>query len=364
MDTFEEYREHHQSTIRNNILVFLWSCIIICFVAELVIFFFSKPYITWSIKDYVLTKIVYPTILDFAVTILATILNYHKKIPSDFKTYTVLLSISIVCTVIATSHAYFSHIMFILAFPLFLCVLFDRKRILTVISICMILPMVLTCWEFWKASYELTDFTKTMDLLVYVIIMVICFYLSDFLLRVHKSQTDYIFDDYLRQNQLEGKLKFEPMTKLFNKSYMEECLDAAVSNKNGTKYVIAIIDIDHFKVVNDTYGHKIGDLVLLNLSGTIKKMFTYDAKAFRYGGEEFLILFQNKSSETVNEEIMNLKTTFIKKNKSVIKDKDITFSCGICELKENMDKNVWFNNADTTLYKCKNEGRNKVLISE
>ena len=148
-------------------------------------------------------------------------------------------------------------------------------------------------------------------------------------------------------------LKKDALTGLNNRREM----DKYTSNID-EKCIIALLDIDDFKRVNDTYGHQFGDEVLKNLGEMIRKSIRKDDFAARYGGEEILIIFNSKNSESVKKRIDEINRKFNEK----FKDKNITFSAGLAlyDGKEKIENSI--KNADIALYYIKNHGKNDSMI--
>ncbi len=136
--------------------------------------------------------------------------------------------------------------------------------------------------------------------------------------------------------------------------------------KLGRKYTLAMIDIDHFKKFNDTYGHDTGDEVLKMVASKLASV-SGGGKAYRYGGEEFTILFPSKD---VNESFIHVDvlrekiatTPFVVRNNKNPKKIFINISSGIVQ-NSSKDKNPFavMKRADNALYKAKKAGRNKVI---
>lgn len=149
----------------------------------------------------------------------------------------------------------------------------------------------------------------------------------------------------------------------------------------GRRYAIAMIDVDHFKNFNDTYGHDTGDQVLKMVAGKMMDVGS-GGKTFRYGGEEFTILFPGQSAADVLPELEKLRTTIADyrlalrdaerpKNSAEGKAKrgsrgekshvSVTISIGVAERGENLTTpEEVIKAADKALYKAKNRGRNQV----
>lgn len=136
--------------------------------------------------------------------------------------------------------------------------------------------------------------------------------------------------------------------------------------KLGIKYSLAMIDIDHFKKFNDTYGHDTGDEVLKMVASKLAEV-SGGGKAYRYGGEEFVVLFPSrevdesyKSTDLLREIIA--KSPFVVRNKESSKTIYINISSGVVQ-KNSQDKDPFavMKRADNALYKAKKAGRNQVV---
>jgi diguanylate cyclase (GGDEF)-like protein len=129
----------------------------------------------------------------------------------------------------------------------------------------------------------------------------------------------------------------------------------------GRPLSLVMIDIDHFKKCNDTYGHPVGDEVIRMVSRIIKLMIRATDRAFRYGGEEFVILLPETPSGngyTLNERLR----LAVEADRSV-KGLSITISSGITAFADTDTPESFVKRADTCLYSAKESGRNRVVIS-
>ena len=156
----------------------------------------------------------------------------------------------------------------------------------------------------------------------------------------------------------------DPMTGLFNRRYLEMNLNPIVARakRAGTSLGILMCDLDYFKQVNDQYGHDIGDMVLRQLAGIIKKHARESDLAIRFGGEEFLILLVDCESgfaERVAERIRAAVEQFVFHFPATEFSK--TISVGISEFPADTDT-IWeaIKYADVALYNAKENGRNRV----
>ncbi len=158
--------------------------------------------------------------------------------------------------------------------------------------------------------------------------------------------------------------KLDPLTGVFNRRALDIIFPsqfqiAKISNK---PLSIGIIDIDNFKNINDTYGHIVGDCILKRLSEELRKSLRESDFIFRYGGEEFLILFpftkKEKACELLNEFLNKLKTRSISCLSNIIK---VSFSGGVEDIDDNDNTFEMIENADKKLYEAKRSGKGKVI---
>jgi len=154
----------------------------------------------------------------------------------------------------------------------------------------------------------------------------------------------------------------DPLTMTYNRLYMKEI----ISDINLVHYQICMIDIDHFKRVNDIYGHKVGDVVLQKIANLIMSQIRHDDILIRYGGEEFL-LFLCKKDGTMKVDVPNRIRQTIKNEEFLIDEHKISLSisCGV-NSEPNYSKNIdeAIKIADEQLYRAKSTGRNKVISTQ
>ena len=166
-------------------------------------------------------------------------------------------------------------------------------------------------------------------------------------------------------DEINKLIVIDELTKCYNRRYINEKLpiDIELAKANKLPLSIAMIDIDYFKLINDKYGHLLGDLVLKDITNVIKNNIRGKSDWIaRYGGEEFLILFNDTSKEDAYNLSKRIKSVV---ENSIFKYDDIeiniTISIGIASLTseiDDMDKLI--RKADEKLYKAKRSGRNYI----
>lgn len=158
----------------------------------------------------------------------------------------------------------------------------------------------------------------------------------------------------------------DPLTGAFNRRYFSEALDqeSARSIRERTPFSILILDVDHFKKFNDTYGHKCGDFVLQSLASFLNENTRQGDIVCRYGGEEFVILMTDASSESARKRAELFRKHFdetkIEYDGRRLK---CTFSAGIASYPEHAySGEALLSLADQALYQSKSEGRDRVSV--
>jgi two-component system cell cycle response regulator len=138
------------------------------------------------------------------------------------------------------------------------------------------------------------------------------------------------------------------------------------ADRYGTPLTISLLDIDHFKKINDTYGHIVGDDVLRSLAGELRDHIRYPDTIGRYGGEEFLVVLPHSTLRAASQQAERLcrhvRSLLIKSGEKEIA---VTVSIGIAQYKiQNEDWQALLNRADAALYSAKNNGRDQWMASE
>lgn len=148
------------------------------------------------------------------------------------------------------------------------------------------------------------------------------------------------------------------LTNIHNRNYLTKkktSLEASPSN-----LYLCLLDIDHFKAINDTYGHYVGDIVLKHLSAIMKRLIRNDDLLVRFGGEEFIIIIESESDVLASNIFHRIKDSISRVPVLIGKEKIfITYSSGLVRLGSDLDDAI--KKADELLYKAKNYGRNCII---
>jgi diguanylate cyclase (GGDEF)-like protein len=175
----------------------------------------------------------------------------------------------------------------------------------------------------------------------------------------HQSQQ---FEEKLAEQQ--RKNMQDALTKLSNRAAFDEFFTQSMVRFHHKPYdlALAVVDIDDFKNINDTYGHTAGDKTLQVIAKTILKIASKDAFVARYGGEEFVLIYSSQKEATFIKELNNINTSigrlpFKFKNNKVC----ITLSIGATHINKEDNIHTAFERADEAMYKAKAQGKNQVI---
>lgn len=158
------------------------------------------------------------------------------------------------------------------------------------------------------------------------------------------------------------------LTKLYNLRYFREQLDVQIAQaeRDATELALIYFDIDHFKKVNDTYGHHIGDQVLICVAQAVSSTLRKNELFARIGGEEFAIIVPRSSLENTNSLAERIRSTVEETYIEIDAQKrlNVTISVGVVERKNCEAAPTLVERADEAMYTAKRTGRNRVVIIE
>jgi diguanylate cyclase (GGDEF)-like protein len=160
----------------------------------------------------------------------------------------------------------------------------------------------------------------------------------------------------------------DPLTGLFNRRYMEEALDGELkrASRKKSSFGVLMIDVDHFKKLNDTFGHEAGDAVLRSLGSLLKTHFRGEDIVCRYGGEEFTVILPETSAEVVQKRSVDLceaiKQMPVQHRGQPLHS--VSLSIGVAMYGEQgTTGDSLLRSADSALYLAKQQGRDQVVVA-
>ena len=167
------------------------------------------------------------------------------------------------------------------------------------------------------------------------------------------------------QKKLEKIATTDSLTRFFNRSKTLELLEAHINNlaQNGNEFCVAMLDIDFFKMINDVYGHKMGDDALRLFSTVARQHFVNNVTMGRLGGEEFLFIFDKITTQEALASLDMFRSSLRKSSQDELcADIELAFSAGLMAISTSQSVTSVLENTDSALYQAKKSGRNRTVI--
>lgn len=162
-----------------------------------------------------------------------------------------------------------------------------------------------------------------------------------------------------KKDILEAQVILDPLTHLYNRNYLNKIKDDFYEKSNNEKKYCMFLDLDHFKYINDTFGHKIGDFVLYEVGERLKLTLSDIDSICRYGGDEFIIILSSKCDMEIekiaNKIIDEIKKPFIKDEKKYF----VGVSIGIAKENKMLNMESLIKKSDKAMYIAKKSGGNR-----
>jgi diguanylate cyclase (GGDEF)-like protein len=188
-----------------------------------------------------------------------------------------------------------------------------------------------------------------------------------FNVNVNQFKTDFIvtftdISDTMSQHLiLEKRATLDKLTGAYNRDFFEHNIDQIIENTFAQQMEVGLVmfDIDHFKSVNDTYGHDVGDDVLIAFAQTVNQATRHDDILIRWGGEEFILVIAIDSIEKLAKVTESIRRKI--ERVDILENRKVTASFGITLYRKDEAIDIAIKRADTALYNAKANGRNCVI---
>lgn len=319
-----------------------------------------------SSLSYCLTYVVLPTLINMECAAIFHYVEYKTKFKEQVKNIFLIIVFNTLCLTTSLVHNALHMICLSFLLPVFLSALFGNKKMTR-------FTFIMAFFSYLIAMINGIYYTSNKVPMVYLdyfagIVLLCAGYMVARSVIIYEQKNNKTLKEYnRRQEEMIEEMKKDSLTKLYNHNTFYEALNEKIriGREEQKTVLLSILDIDNFKRVNDTYGHVMGDKVLIRLSELMRKYENDHMQMARYGGEEFCILFYDISvSEAFTTlEAMRLEFSHIVFHE--IDDTRVTFSAGLVELKEASDNGTALvEKADIAMYVAKREGKNKIVIYE
>ncbi len=308
---------------------------------------------------YILLRMVPPLVINLLSYRIAKYAGALDRLPDRSKNYAVSFSLCTFCGVTGIFHSYFVSLWALPGIALLFCTVFGDKRLIRLLSIynyilaglCFLYVMIDRPGNFYMYVQNLV-IVLAIDIVVYLIGQS----MMQFMLGMRSIQNDL----YHRSLDYKEQLEVDYLTGVSSRSHMtKEAQKRLYRASQFNPVSVAIIDIDNFKSINDTFGHENGDVVLKELGTLLTTQLKDDVEVGRYGGEEFVIIFEGVSTGMHQIRLDRVRQLFSEIHYDFT-DRRITFSGGIKSVIDPAEFAPTLQKADEALYISKNTGKNKI----
>lgn len=353
---------------RNKILRLNLIYIIIIFLTE--IFFilylsFSKnSYDNYTTIDLIKELVFEPSLLNFSSYFLIRIVLkskfLDKYISENFKNLLPIFHLLLISHFTIIAHYRYPAIYSLMLIPTIICAAYGdlyHFKLVSLINTALFFTSIY--YIHLKTDYNWFIFS---NFLVILSAFIGTYFIAKEFVYFEQTKNNVLSKEIYEKNKLSLEAKKDSLTNLYNHNFLETKTNEFL--ENSSEVFAIMFDIDHFKNVNDTYGHAFGDIVLKRLSAIIKKFSSENIICARYGGEEFSILVKDSDLITVLSIAEKIRLDFSKQEYREFINTKFTLSAGVYKKNNEITFEELFKKADEALYYSKNNGRNQITIKQ
>lgn len=367
MNIQRKYNEMKQEN-RARIMKALFLEAIILLGFEIVMYFIiqiGKFDVIDSTKIYFLKYCLVPTlsnITDFCIALLVI-----KKAKTDkTKDYAVFSCVYAFCANLTMFHNFFIVMPAFFVIPIIISSLFDNPhytRFLSFVSfvlVCLFTPISVLYDPAWETTVYLLSTLGTLALICLVQ------FITTSIVMFSTSKNGLISDTQQFDSMKNEPLSIDPLTGLYNHTAFYSILSKTRVEcvQESTIMTVALIDIDGFTAINDTYGHKNGDIIVSSYAEALIKHCGVQATLFRYGGDKFAAIFRSMTDKEVLNYMNEVRETLLAKEFPEMPDITIQASCGITEYHgESITIKEIIQSLEAAVAKAKSTGGNRSVIN-
>lgn len=350
-NTQNRWRSYHTS------LLALFTLIVMT--VEVLMYFFltNMGLREYNFQQYCSHFIIIPDIAYIFINLTIFFVNKNKKISAKIKNYVTCMAFSIFCLIICFTHDYFPTIFACGMIAILLTVMYCDIPLTLITSVFLIIGegIIGFCGKWDSAVNKNTLYGSYISMAL--ILLIIVTISSIITIKWENKRLIFISKKQLQITQLKEQTIIDPLTGLHNRRALRQFIDES------TKCITyAMTDIDHFKRINDSYGHETGDDVLIIFAKVIQKYQGEKMESFRFGGDEFLLSFLDCNITEVEKICHSIQNDFTKALNKEILQLGVAISVGIASYKPDEVPHDSIQRADNALYVAKVDPHNKVKI--
>lgn len=319
-------------------------------------FFITKSQLlTTTIERYILKFIIAPSGSAALCLLVAVLAVRSKRLSSKAKAYAMSLLFVLICFDYYTAHSAFVAIYALYAFGIFLTTTYADYRLTGLVSIASLLSMIASelflRWDVDKVS-AFIDANQMVNFLIALSIIAGCSIVSSVTIRYEQRKNETTLRREVERELLKESILYDELTGVYNRKALHDALRALEQETTKSPLVFGIADIDHFKLVNDLYGHQVGDLCLIEFACVLCEYFGEGA-IYRYGGDEFCLILRNTTLQDAEQLCERVRLRLQRAEFEDVPDLKVTACFGLTAYAEPDGSSHLFIQADEALYEAK-----------
>lgn len=358
----ESYIQNIQQMLRRRIIKLMFYFVWLFLILDILFFFFyqiNHSMFLASKKLYLFKRILLPFCVNFLSFLTARAVELKESLRNETKNRVCAFAMLTLSGSMAVFHSFFTSLWCGPLICITYCSVFNDKKLqrkLFLYSDFIILAA--TCYIVQERPGEAV---KYYQMAAVTLALSHCMnYVVNALQKYQEAILQKTNETYEEKLKYEKRLKYDYLTGIFSKEHLIlSAMQSFEGNENGRRLAVAMVDVDDFKKINDTYGHENGDIVLRKLGELLQGYMSEDTIIGRFGGEEFVVVFQNGSYEKYEAVMRELLLQF-EEIKYEFTDQRITFSCGMAYGNAGSRFEEVLGQADQALYQAKQAGKDRV----
>lgn len=354
------YNEKLCKKYRKNFIGVHLIMVLVLSLVEVISYIISVRSSNPEISDYLFKGVLLPIFLNVVVHIGVKAICKLPELHYHIKDYAVTYAILITSAVAAFTHMEYPVASLVFVIPVMMPVIFNNKKLLTHALTFSLVVVSITTVVTLRGD-KLCTAKFLVYSLMYLIILV-CALISNINIGFLRESFRDVEKQSIEKTRINHMLKYDPMTGLYNRQAFFEHLNSFIAdyNSKGENFSLAVLDMDDFKEINESYGHDAADEVLVTLAQYLRRHKTRADKVFRYGGEVFAFLIKTEDPAQAEEIIHNVKKDFDDAKFENIPTA-VTFSCGIATYDGNLSAQDLFDKANETMRRAKGLGKDVII---
>ncbi len=336
---------------KTSVGLVIFTFIVECFMG---VFLYKIGQIHTTIPHYILKYLVAPV----ALNIIFIAINYKTlhidRLSQNIKIYITALTFVMICFLIFSVHIIFSALYFIFAIPILLTIIYGNYKLTSITAITSIASVTISelfiKWDSEKLSIFEND-TRMAEFVVSLSILVAFSAVCMVVIHFEKEKNVASIQKEMERYKLKQKIQTDELTGINNRTALRNALNEMEEDLENS-YIFAMIDLDNFKKLNDNLGHITGDQCLIKF-GEVLKENCQDAVPFRYGGDEFCVLFKNYTISSVMDTCKKIQQGYKAVDIGEKIDFGLTASFGIAKYTNKTNATKLLIDTDKALYESK-----------